>query len=43
MSIAVAAGINLVIIAIVAILVGISVVGRAVRRNENWAESEQDR
>ena len=43
MSIAVAAGINLVIIAIVAILVGISVVGRAVGRNENWAESEQDR
>ena len=43
MSIAVAAGIDLVIIAIIAILVGISVVGRAVVRNENRAESEQDR
>ena len=44
MSIAVAAGINLVIIAIIAILVGISVVGRAVGRNENnRVESEQDR
>jgi hypothetical protein len=43
LSIVVAAGINLVVIAIIAILVGISVVGRAVGRNENRAESEQDR
>jgi 3-keto-L-gulonate-6-phosphate decarboxylase len=43
LSIAVAAGIDLVIIAIIAILVGVSVVGRAVVRNENRAESEQDR
>jgi hypothetical protein len=43
LSIAVAAGINLVIIAIIAILVGISVVGMAVGRNEKRAESEQDR
>ena len=42
MSIAVAAGINLVVIAIVAILVGISVAVRAVDRNENRVESEQD-
>jgi hypothetical protein len=43
LSIAVAAGINLVIIAIIAILVGISVVVRAVDRNGNQVESEQDR
>ncbi len=43
MSIAVAAGINLVIVAIIAILVGIAVVVKAVDRNENRAESEQDR
>jgi uncharacterized membrane protein len=43
LSIAVAAGINLVFIAFVAILVGIAVVVRAVERNENRAESEQDR
>ena len=43
MSIAVAAGINLVIMAIIAILVGIAVVVKAVDRNENQAESEQDR
>ena len=42
MSIAVAAGINLVIVAIITILVGISVVVRAVDRNENRVESEQD-
>jgi hypothetical protein len=42
LSIAVAAAINLVIIAIIAILVGIAVVGRAVERNDNRAESEQD-
>ena len=43
MSIAVAAGIGLVIIAIIAIPILISLVGRAAGRNENRAGSEQDR
>jgi Sec-independent protein translocase protein TatA len=43
LSIAVAAGIGLVIFAIIRIPILISVVGRAAGRNEKRAESEQDR
>jgi hypothetical protein len=41
LSIAIAAAINLLVIAVIAILVGIAVVVRAVERNENQAEGEQ--
>ena len=43
MSIAVAAGIGLVVIAILGILVMTSVIGRAGGRNQNRAEDEEDR
>ncbi len=43
MSIAIAAAIGLIIIAIIAIPILISVLGRAGARNPNRAESEEDR
>jgi len=43
LSVAVTAGIALVLVAIIAIPTIISVVGSAGSRNQNWAESEEDR
>ncbi len=43
MSIAVAAGIALVLVALIAIPIIVSVVGSAGSRNQNWAENEEDR